>query len=247
MQKAYQMLVDEVNAKGGVKGQKLRLVVEDDRNDPTTVRAAVDRLVTREQAIAILGTYGSANGVAGAQAAERYGVPNIQLIYNATTAQSIQLHRSLKQLNVPIAWIARSPSFGLDKDLVEALGKDLEYVVGLDEWYVGMKSPGNAEFERNFQARYGTIPTRMEAKGYAIGQLAIRAMEQAPALTPQAIRDTLLKGQIPTIIGSVTFKENGQRHPQNLVGQIRQGKAVILWPPEMKTGEPKPAPDWSAR
>ncbi|MBI3106150.1 MAG: ABC transporter substrate-binding protein [Candidatus Rokubacteria bacterium] len=344
MQRGYQLLVDDVNARGGIKGRPLQLVIEDDRNDPTTVRAAIDRLGTRDKAVGILGTYGSANGMAGAQQAERYGIPNIQpftsnpkivqsghrfvfnltagdderwntilnyllpasrakriagvsiegihtasfsalkdavakaggtvvaeeaiaskqfdmaalatrlkerkpdlLIYNATTAQSIQIHRSLKQLNVNIPWVARSPSFGLDTDLVAALGKDLDFVVGLDEWYLGMQSAGNADFERSFQARHKYAPTRMEAKAYATAQLMVRAIEQAAEMTPQAVRDTLLKGKIQTIIGEMAFKENGQRHPQNLVGQLQGGKVVILWPAAAKLGEPKPAPDWTAR
>lgn len=344
LQRAYQMLVDEVNARGGVKGRRLRLAMEDDRNDPTTVRAAIDRLATRDKAVAILGTYGSANGVAGAQQAERYQIPNIQpftsnpqitssgykyvfnltagddvrwttilsylldvqkkarvaaisiegihlasfkglrditsqkgatilaeevmgtkqidmnamvtriketkpdiLIYNATTAQSIQIHRSLKQLGVNIPWVARSPSFGTDKDLMDALGTDLDYVIGLDEWYPEAKFPGNEDFVRNFQSKHGYLPTRIESKGYATAQLLVAALEKSPSISPDAIRDTLMKGDLGTIIGPMNFSSNGQRKPENLVGQIQAGKVVILWPASVKTGDPRPAPDWASR
>lgn len=344
LEKAYQLLIDNTNAAGGIKGRKLRLSVEDDRNDPTTVRSAIDRLATRDKVVGILGTYGSANGIAGAQQSERYSIPNIQpftsnpaivtsgykyvfnltagdderwgrlldylltlkagqkvaaisiegiaptsfqalderakkhsidvvarevigarqvdmnslatlikskqpdiVIYNATIPQSIQIHRSLKQQGANIPWIARSPSFGLDNEIVEALGNDLDYVVGLDEWYPGAKTPGNAEFVAQFTKRFGYEPTRIESKGYASGQILVKALEQAKEITPQAVRDIILKGNTETILGPVSFKENGQRHPENMVGQIQKGKLVILSPDHLKTGSPVPAPAWSSR
>ena len=130
---------------------------------------------------------------------------------------------------------------------VDALGKDLEYVVGLDEWYVGLTTPGNANFVRNFQSRFGYVPTRIESKGYATAQIVVAALERAPAISSDAVRDFILKGDIPTILGPVTFRDNGQRHPRNVVGQIQGGDVVIVSPPEVKSGTAKPAPSWSTR
>jgi branched-chain amino acid transport system substrate-binding protein len=59
MQRNVQLLVEEANAKGGLGGRKVELVVEDDGGDPRTASLAAQRLTTRGVA-AVIGTYGSA-------------------------------------------------------------------------------------------------------------------------------------------------------------------------------------------
>jgi branched-chain amino acid transport system substrate-binding protein len=59
MQRNVQLLAEEVNAKGGLGGRKVELVVEDDGGDPRTASLAAQRLTTRGVS-AVIGTYGSA-------------------------------------------------------------------------------------------------------------------------------------------------------------------------------------------
>jgi len=46
--------VDEINAKGGVRGRNIQLIIKDDRQDPDTARKAVQELIG-ENAVAIIG------------------------------------------------------------------------------------------------------------------------------------------------------------------------------------------------
>ncbi|HVI74024.1 MAG TPA: branched-chain amino acid ABC transporter substrate-binding protein, partial [Anaeromyxobacteraceae bacterium] len=59
MKKNVELLVDEVNAKGGVAGKQVQLVIEDDGGDPRTASLAAQRLAT-QGVVAVVGTYGSA-------------------------------------------------------------------------------------------------------------------------------------------------------------------------------------------
>lgn len=59
MQRMVSMLVDELNSKGGINGQKVELLVEDDGGSPRTAALAAQRLVSNG-IIAVVGTYGSA-------------------------------------------------------------------------------------------------------------------------------------------------------------------------------------------
>ncbi len=59
MQRVVSLLVDEVNAKGGIKGRPVELIIEDDAGDPRTAALAAQKLVSSD-VIAIIGTYGSA-------------------------------------------------------------------------------------------------------------------------------------------------------------------------------------------
>lgn len=59
MKQVLDLLCEELNAKGGVMGEKVSVVSEDDGGDPRTASLAAQRLATQGIA-AVIGTYGSA-------------------------------------------------------------------------------------------------------------------------------------------------------------------------------------------
>lgn len=59
MKNIVSLLVDETNARGGINGKKIELVVEDDAGDPRTAALAAQKLAGAG-VIAVIGTYGSA-------------------------------------------------------------------------------------------------------------------------------------------------------------------------------------------
>jgi len=59
MKRNVELLADEQNAKGGLNGKKVVIVVEDDGGDPRTASLAAQKLSTKG-VVAVIGTYGSA-------------------------------------------------------------------------------------------------------------------------------------------------------------------------------------------
>jgi branched-chain amino acid transport system substrate-binding protein len=59
MQQIVELLADEINMAGGINGQKIEIVTEDDGGDPRTAALAAQRLST-QGLVAVIGTYGSA-------------------------------------------------------------------------------------------------------------------------------------------------------------------------------------------
>lgn len=59
MKNIVSLLVDEANARGGINGQKIELVIEDDAGDPRTAALAAQKLAS-SGIVAAIGTYGSA-------------------------------------------------------------------------------------------------------------------------------------------------------------------------------------------
>jgi len=57
-QNAIQLLVDKTNAAGGLNGQKVQLVVEDDKGDPKEAALVADRLISNK-VMAVIGGYNS--------------------------------------------------------------------------------------------------------------------------------------------------------------------------------------------
>lgn len=58
MKNIVNLLAEEINAKGGLHGDKIVVIVEDDGGDPRTASLAAQRLATQD-IIAVVGTYGS--------------------------------------------------------------------------------------------------------------------------------------------------------------------------------------------
>lgn len=50
---------DEINAKGGVLGRKLELVVEDNKSNPTEAAAVAEKLITSDKTPVLMGAWGS--------------------------------------------------------------------------------------------------------------------------------------------------------------------------------------------
>ena len=72
-----QIAIDEINTRGGLLGQQVRLVVEDDRGDSTEAASAVTRLIDREGAAVILGEVASSLSLSGGRVAQRRRVPMV--------------------------------------------------------------------------------------------------------------------------------------------------------------------------
>src|SRR6201996_6214078 len=50
---------DEINAKGGILGQQIELVIEDNKSNPTEAAAVAEKLITRNKVPVIMGAWGS--------------------------------------------------------------------------------------------------------------------------------------------------------------------------------------------
>jgi branched-chain amino acid transport system substrate-binding protein len=71
------MVIDEINAKGGVKGKKLELVVYDTQGDATKAVQAANRLIKEDKVVAIIGPSTTGESMAVIPVAEKEGIPLI--------------------------------------------------------------------------------------------------------------------------------------------------------------------------
>ncbi|MGH2343205.1 ABC transporter substrate-binding protein [Segnochrobactraceae bacterium EtOH-i3] len=77
--KTLKLLVDQLNAKGGIKGEKINLVLYDDGGDPNKARTFATRLVEDDEVIAIIGGTSTGTSMAIIPVAEDAGIPFISL------------------------------------------------------------------------------------------------------------------------------------------------------------------------
>lgn len=71
------MAVDEVNQSGGLKGKKVKLVLEDDQSKPEEAKAAVLKLIQRQGVVALIGEESSGRTLAAAPEAQKRRIPMI--------------------------------------------------------------------------------------------------------------------------------------------------------------------------
>src|SRR5882724_2075703 len=77
---------DWINAKGGVNGRKIELVIEDNKSDPKEAASAAEKLIVRDKVPAIMGAWGSSMTLAAMPKLEEYGVP---MVVETSSAASI--------------------------------------------------------------------------------------------------------------------------------------------------------------
>ncbi|MGH7354266.1 MAG: ABC transporter substrate-binding protein, partial [Candidatus Rokuibacteriota bacterium] len=77
---------DWLNAKGGVLGRKVELVIEDNKSDPKEAATAAEKLIVRDKVPAIMGAWGSSMTLAAMPKLEEYGVP---MVVETSSAASV--------------------------------------------------------------------------------------------------------------------------------------------------------------
>jgi branched-chain amino acid transport system substrate-binding protein len=71
------LAVDEVNRSGGMLGNRVELLVEDDRGEASEAASAVSKLITRDHVVALIGEFASSRTLAAAPIAQNEKVPMI--------------------------------------------------------------------------------------------------------------------------------------------------------------------------
>jgi branched-chain amino acid transport system substrate-binding protein len=77
---------DWINARGGVGGRKIDLIIEDNKSDPKEAASAAEKLIVRDKVPAIMGAWGSTMTLAAMPKLEEYGVP---MVVETSSAASI--------------------------------------------------------------------------------------------------------------------------------------------------------------
>lgn len=71
------LALEEQNAKGGIKGRKIELKTLDDASKSSEAGNVVQRLISEDKVVALLGEVASGSSLAGGKVAQQFGVPMI--------------------------------------------------------------------------------------------------------------------------------------------------------------------------
>ena len=71
------LALDQINSAGGVLGKQIRVIVEDDQSKPEAAVTAVQKLISEDHVVAVLGEVASSRSLAAAPVCQRNHVPMI--------------------------------------------------------------------------------------------------------------------------------------------------------------------------
>ncbi len=122
----YKRAVDEANKAGGIvvdgKALPVRLVLRDDKTDPNTSAGNIETLISRDKAVALLGSCTTPLVIAGALVAERHKVPMVTACEPLETFRAVRRWTYVWDLFFDEPDLAHAP-FGVLMDLKLATNK----------------------------------------------------------------------------------------------------------------------------
>jgi branched-chain amino acid transport system substrate-binding protein len=98
------------------------------------------------------------------------------------------------------------------------------------------KTPGNEEFVKAFDEKFGGLPAEDAADAFAAAQVMQKAVEEVGSIEDQAaLADYLHNNEVDTILGPLSWDERGAPQGQFLIGQWQDGTAEVILPEDVAT------------
>jgi len=119
----------------------------------------------------------------------------------------------------------------------ESMGTIGDYVTIFPGWHHGVNFDGVDELNATYQAEYGRPADLLTGPAYACVQVIAAGIEKAGTLDRQAVRDAIASIDTSTVIGPVTFNEDGTGNVLNPLIQWQNGQLELVWPEDQATAE----------
>jgi len=150
IKRGAEIAIDEINAKGGVKGRKLVLISRDDEHNPVKTVAQYRELVEREKVVAILGATNSASMLAVAPIVN--DTLKVPVICPATDATEITENDAKKAGRDNYLFRVGMYGTGQANFMVDTMVKKFGHTkVGLLTWTGGWGVTGRGELQRRLK------------------------------------------------------------------------------------------------
>lgn len=131
---------------------------------------------------------------------------------------------------------------------VEATGVNGDYVMFSPGWHHAMDFPGVEELNEKHMELMDRPADPIVGPAYALIQILAAAIEDAGTLDRDDIRDAIAATDMETVIGNVTFREDGTGVVPTVMLQYQEGEVQLVWPEEFATADlVYPAPPLSER
>lgn len=124
-----QIAAEEINAKGGVLGKKIELVIEDNKSNPTEAATVAEKMITRDKTPIIIGAWGSNLTLAVMPKLVEYEIP---MIVETSSANKVTLIGNPYVFRISAPVYIEADAF---KEFVDKLNvKKADFLVINNDW-----------------------------------------------------------------------------------------------------------------
>ncbi|WP_022723131.1 ABC transporter substrate-binding protein [Rhodopseudomonas sp. B29] len=207
---------DEINAKGGVLGKQIELVIEDNKSNPTEAAAVAEKLITRDKTPVMMGAWGSSLTLAVMPKLMEYQVPMVVETSSAskiTTMGNPYIFRISPPSNVESAAFEK---------IVDKLGlKKVDFLVINNDWGRGTAD----DFGKMMKAKgiqIGLVETMDQGAQDMSAQLSkIKASDSETVIVTAAVDQlTLLFKQAEALgMKKRIITTGGSQNPDQIIAQ----------------------------
>jgi branched-chain amino acid transport system substrate-binding protein len=166
---------------------------------------------------------------------------NADLVVNgATFEDGVGIIRSLLKVGYHPKWLYQTTAPSLGDQYAKAIGKEnTEGVFYAVSHSAEAKTPGNEEFVAKYKEMFGgTEVPEDAADAYAAAQVMQAAVDGVGSIDDQLkLADWLRSNSVDTILGPLSWAEDGSPKGEFLVGQWQSGKPEIVLPDEAATSD----------
>lgn len=135
---------DQINAAGGVLGQQIELVIEDNKSNPTEAAAVAEKLITSDKVPVMMGAWGSSLTLAVMPKLMQYQVP--MLVETSSSSKITKQGNPFVFRISPPSWVEAE----LFQKLLPSLGiKKVDFLAINNDWGRGTMTDFSAMFEKN--------------------------------------------------------------------------------------------------
>jgi branched-chain amino acid transport system substrate-binding protein len=166
---------------------------------------------------------------------------NADVVVNgATFEDGVSLVRSLLKVGYHPKWLYQTSAPSLGDQYAKGIGKEnTEGVFYAVSHSIEAKTPGNEEFVAKYKELYGgTEVPEDAADAYAAAQVLQKAAEEVGSIDDQLeLADWIRANSVDTILGPLSWEEDGRPKGEFLVGQWQSGKPEIVLPEDAATSD----------
>jgi branched-chain amino acid transport system substrate-binding protein len=168
------------------------------------------------------------------------------VVNGATFEDGVGLIRSMLKVDYKPGWLYQTTAPSLGEQYSKGIGEEnsegVFYAVSHSQ---ESDTPGNAEFVAKYTEMFGSEQVPEDAAdAYATAQVMQAAVEAVGSIDDQlALADWLRENEVDTILGPLSWNDDGSPTGEFLVGQWQSGTPEIVLPEEAATAD-KILPGW---
>ena len=173
--------------------------------------------------------------------------PDVLMAASVRLEDLVTINRQMREVDLNVKMFSSVP-YGLLPDYYKQLGRDAEFVYSGSFWEVGLGYPGNREFVTAYEKEFNRSPSVQSAASYAGCRLLVDTLRATGSLEPDKLRGALMALTTKTVLGDFAVDDRGFQVGHKAVTiQWQEGKKAIVWPDEVASAKPLPAPPWTQR